>query len=114
MDWIDDWNRHDFEAALTHYADSMELVFLLATQWLARPDGTIRNTADLPAYFAASLGPDSAMRFDLRAVLCGVGSYTIFYANHRGQGVAEIAFPDHAGLIAPTLLATSNVCRDLG
>ena len=32
-------------------------------------------------------------------MLYGVASYTILYVNHRGQEVAETAFPDQAGLI---------------
>ena len=43
--WIADWNRHDLDAVLTHYADVLEFVSPLVTQRLARPDGTIRSKA---------------------------------------------------------------------
>lgn len=99
-DWIDAWNRHDLDSVMAHYAEELEFVSPLVVHRLGRPDGTIRDKGQLRAYFAASLGPGSALRFDLRAVLVGVGSYTILYRNHRGQDVAETVFPDAAGRIA--------------
>jgi len=98
-DWIEAWNRHDLEAVLVHYAEELEFVSPLVVKRLGRPDGTIRSKDELRAYFAASLGPGSTLRFDLQAVLVGVQGYTIVYRNHRGQLVAEVAFPDSAGLI---------------
>jgi ketosteroid isomerase-like protein len=99
-DWIDAWNRHDLDGVMAHYAEALEFVSPLVARRLGRADGTIRTRAALRDYFAASLGPGSTLRFDLRAVLVGVGSYTVLYANHRGQEVAETAFPDAAGRIA--------------
>lgn len=95
--WIDAWNRHDLDAVMAHYAEDLEFVSPLVAHRLGRADGTIRNKQELRAYFAASLGPDSVLRFDLRGVLVGVNSVTILYRNHRGQDVAETAFPDKAG-----------------
>ena len=99
-DWIAAWNRHDLDAVLTHYADQLEFVSPLVVRRLGRADGTIRTKAELRDYFAASLGPGSDLRFDPRAVLVGVMSYTVLYRNHRGQGVAETAFLNDAGLVA--------------
>ena len=98
--WIDSWNRHDLDAVLAHYADTLEFVSPLIVRRLGHADGTIRTKAALRSYFAASLGAGSDLRFDLRAVLLGVTSYTLLYRNHRGQDVAETAFPNDAGLIA--------------
>lgn len=97
--WIADWNRHDLDAVMTHYADPLEFVSPLVVQRLGRSDGTIRTKAELHTYFAPSVAPGSVLQFDLRAVLCGVTSYTILYRNHRGQDVAETAFPNALGLI---------------
>jgi len=98
--WIDAWNRHDLDAVMAHYAEELEFVSPLVARRLGRADGTIHHKQELRAYFAASLGPDSVLHFDLRGVLVGVNSVTIMYRNHRGQDVAETAFPDAAGRIA--------------
>lgn len=97
--WIDAWNHHDLDGVMAHYAGDLEFVSPLVVHRLGRPDGTIRNRSELRTYFAASLEPGSMLRFDLCAVLCGVGSYTILCRNHRGQDVAETVFPGPDGRI---------------
>jgi hypothetical protein len=100
--WLRAWNAHDLEAVLALYADPLEFVSPLVVERLGRPDGTIRSKADLREYFDRSLGPDSNLHFEHRGLFIGVASWTTLFANHRGQLVAEVAFPDAQGLIGRT------------
>ena len=96
-EWIAAWNSHDLEAILGHYADGLEFTSPLVVKRLGRADGTIRDKAELRAYFSPSLGPDSKLRFELIDVLAGVSSVTLVYRNHRDQIVAETMSLDAAG-----------------
>jgi hypothetical protein len=98
-EWLRAWNEHDVDAVMRLYADPLEFVSPLVVERLGRPDGTITRKDDLRAYFARSLDPDSALRFELKGTLVGVSSWTTLFTNHRGQLVAEVAFPDPHGLI---------------
>lgn len=98
-DWIAAWNAHDLERILSHYADRLEFTSPLVVERLGRADGTIRTKDELRGYFAAGIGPGSALRFELIDVLPGVGSVTLYYRNHRGRTVAEAMFLDARGLV---------------
>ena len=89
QDWIDAWNAHDLERVMAHYADDLHFESPLIVARLDRSDGVIRTKSELRDYFAASLGPESQLRFDLEQVFTGVSSLTMIYRNHRGQRVAE-------------------------
>lgn len=102
--WIAAWNSHDLPAIMAHYAEPLEFVSPLVIERLARADGTIRDLAKLRAYFAASLGPDSDLRFDMEDVFVGVSSWTIVYRNHRGQRIAEVETPNEDGKIVKAVI----------
>lgn len=97
--WIAAWNRRDIEVILGHYANAFEFTSPLVVERLGRADGTIRDKAELRAYFSPSLGPDSKLRFALIDVLAGVSSVTLIYRNHRHQIVAETMGLDGAGRV---------------
>lgn len=98
-EWLRAWNQHDLDAVMRLYADRLEFVSPLVVERLGRADGTITRKDELRDYFARSLGPDSTLRFELKGTLIGVSSWTTLFTNHRVQLVAEVAFPDAAGLI---------------
>lgn len=98
--WVRDWNAHDLEAILSHYADPLEFTSPLVIERLGRRDGTIRSKAELRSYFAAGLGPGSGLKFELLDALPGVSSVVLHYRNHRGRTVAETMFLDAAGNVS--------------
>lgn len=99
QDWHEAWNRHDLEAILAHYADPLEFTSPLVVQRLSRADGTIRNLAELRAYFAVGLAPGSTLRFELLEAIPGVDSVALRYRNHRGQTVIEVMHRNAAGKV---------------
>ena len=54
---VEAFNRHDLEAILSHYAESVALTSLLATRVLGDPAGTVRGKPALRAYFAKAWRP---------------------------------------------------------
>lgn len=102
--WIAAWNRHDLEAILSHYADPPEHCSPLVVERLGRSDGTIRDAAELRAYFAAGLAATPPLAFELIDVVPGVASLAVVYRNHRGRTVVEVMVLDADSKIAKTLV----------
>jgi hypothetical protein len=97
--WVRDWNAHDLDAVLAHYADVLEFTSPLVVARLGKSDGTIRSKAELRAYFAQGIGAGSRLRFELLDVVPGVASIVLYYRNHRDQTVAETMFFAADGLV---------------
>ncbi len=87
--WVSEWNAHDLEAILEHYAD--DVVFRSPVAARVRPDsgGLIVGKAALADYWGAALPMNPDLHFTLEETFDTVGGMTILYANHRGQRVAE-------------------------
>ncbi len=41
--WVEEWNRHDVEAVLTHFADDVEFCSPVAATVTGDPSGTVRG-----------------------------------------------------------------------
>lgn len=102
--WVDAWNRHDLEAILDHYADPPAHTSPLVVERLGRADGTIRDRAELAAYFARGLASTPPLRFELVDVLPGVSSVAVVYRNHRGRTVVEVMVLDDRGKVVRSLV----------
>ncbi len=89
-EWVDAWNRHDLAAILAHYADPPEHASPLIVERLGRADGTIRDRAELEAYFRRGLEGSPPLCFELLDVFPGVSSVALLYRNHRGNTVLEV------------------------
>ena len=85
--WIADWNSHDLERVLAHYAD--DIVFLSPYARKLTGDGRVVGKAALRAYWAKGLAAIPDLAFTHLATLVGDAAVTILYANQRGQRVAE-------------------------
>jgi hypothetical protein len=98
-DWVRDWNAHDLEAILAHYADPLEFRSPRVVERMGRPDGTLRTREELRAYFGGALKAQPHLRFDLVDCLAGMDSVALYYRNHRGQRVMEAMHLDAAGRV---------------
>jgi hypothetical protein len=98
--WIGDWNAHDLDAILSHYAEELEFTSPLIIERLGRADGTIRSKAELRAYFAVGVAPDSELKFELLDVMRGVTSVALHYRNQAGRTITETMFFDRNGKVA--------------
>ena len=85
--WISDWNSHDVERVLSHYADEIEFLSPVAAKRVGQ--GRVVGIPALRAYWSPALAEGSNLRFTLVDVLVGHDCLTILYDNQRGQRVAE-------------------------
>ncbi len=104
--WIADWNRHDLEAILAHYADPPAHTSPLVVTRLSpdRADGTIRDTSELRAYFARGLESAPPLRFTLLAAFAGAGSVALVYLNHRDATVVEVMHLDERSKVTRSVV----------
>ena len=98
-DWIADWNSHDIERILPHYADPVVLTSPAAARLLHDPSGTVRGIAGLRGYFERGLRAFPDLRFELIEVLCGVSSVVVLFRNQRGTLTAEFMEFDDEGKV---------------
>ena len=103
-EWVEAFNRHDLDAILSHYAESVELTSLLATRVLDDPTGTVRGKPALRAYFAKALAASPNLKFELLDVFTGVNSVAVYFRNSiRGLQI-EIMELDADGRITRVLV----------
>jgi ketosteroid isomerase-like protein len=98
--WIDEWNRHDVEAVLAHFADDVEFCSPVAAKITGDPSGIVRGRDALRAYWTTALSGHPDLHFELDDVHLGVDCIAIRYRNEAGRGATEIAVFDTAGQVA--------------
>ncbi|MDA8231593.1 MAG: nuclear transport factor 2 family protein [Magnetospirillum sp.] len=94
-EWIAAWNAHDLDRVLRHYAEDFEMASPIIVQVAGEPSGTLKGKAAVGAYWRKALRMIPNLRFDLLAVLVGVGSVTLYYNGARGPAAEVFHFgPD--------------------
>ena len=96
--WIEDWNNHDLDAIMSHYAEEVELVSPLAVRILGNPDGKVKGKKALREYFAKGLEVYPELRFDLIKTLIGVESIVMYYRKDNSLS-AEFVMVNSENLI---------------
>ena len=96
--WIEDWNNHDLDAIMSHYAEEVELVSPLAIKILGHPDGKVKGKKALREYFAKGLEVYPELRFDLIKTLIGVESIVMYYRKDNSLS-AEFVMVNSENLI---------------
>jgi len=96
--WIDDWNRHDVDAVLAHFADDVEFSSPLVTQVMGHADGIVRGRDELRTYWTRALATRPDLRFELVDVHVGAGCLAVRYRNQAGRVATEIEVFDADGL----------------
>lgn len=97
--WVADWNAHDLDRVLRHYAD--DVVFRSPVAARVRPEsgGLIVGKPALADYWGAALPQVPDLHFTLEQTFATVGGMTILYRNQRGQQVAESLVFGDDGLV---------------
>ena len=97
--WLDDWNHHDLDAILSHYAESIEFSSPFIAKLLNEPSGKIQGKSALRDYFAKGLAAYPQLRFELEQILVGVDSIVIYYRSIQNLLAAEWMLIDEHGLV---------------
>jgi hypothetical protein len=98
--WVRDWNAHDLDSLLGHYADDVVFTSPVAATLLEQPDGVVRGKAALRAYWSEGLRRIPDLRFEVVATYVGVHTLVINYRNQRGGLVNEVLVFDGPLIVA--------------
>ncbi|MER3434641.1 MAG: nuclear transport factor 2 family protein [Leptolyngbya sp. ERB_1_1] len=101
--WLQDWNNHDLEAILSHYAEEIEFTSPFVVKLMNRSSGTLMGKTDLRAYFAKGLAAFPELKFEPLQILLGVDSIVIYYRSYRSAGdllAAEFMIINPQGLVS--------------
>ena len=93
--WVDDWNSHDLERIIDHYAENAEFRSPKAAERLG--DGIVRGHDALRAYWGPALENRPALRFHLNDVFSGHQTVSIHYGYDLGRNVVETLLFDDDG-----------------
>ena len=106
--WERDWNAHDLDAILAHFAADIVFTSPVAAQLLPDGDGVIRGREALRAYwsYALELLPD--LHFTVEEVYTGLDTIAINYRNHAGNRVCELLRFDGPLVVAGHATYLSN------
>ena len=88
--WADDWNRHDVEAVLSHFADDVIFTSPLAGQLFPESGGVIRGKDALRRYWNEGIRRNPALRFEVLGAYAGVDTVVIRFRTERGADRCEV------------------------
>ena len=86
-EWERDWNSHDLDRILRHYADEVEFSSPVAARMLPDTGGVLRGKAALRTYWAEGL---RRMHFEVVGVYAALQGVVVNYRNQSGQLVNEV------------------------
>lgn len=98
--WARDWNAHDLDRIMSHFAEDVVFRSPVAAQLLDACDGTVRGRDALRAYFAEGLRRIPDLHFQVLDVYTGIDTVVINDRNQAGQLVNEILSFDGGLVIA--------------
>jgi limonene-1,2-epoxide hydrolase len=97
--WADEWNSHDLDRIIRHYAPDVVFRSPVAARLLPESGGTVRGIDALRQYWAAGLAAYPTLHFEVLEVFAGVGILVIRYRTDKGNVNAEVLIFGDDGLI---------------
>lgn len=96
-DWIAAWNNHDLERVLVHYADDFVMFSPNIIRIVNEPSGRLQGKTEVGRYWKKALQLIPDLRFELKSILVGIDSITLYYQSVHGRTAAEVFHfsPDH-------------------
>jgi hypothetical protein len=96
--WVRDWNAHDVDALLEHFADDVVFTSPAAVR-LMGGDGVIRGKEALRKYWSEGVRLIPDLHFEVLGVYVGIATMVINYRNQAGSLVSEVLTFD-GGLVS--------------
>jgi len=96
--WVADWNSHDVERILEHFADDVVFTSPVA-QSLLGGDGVVRGKAALRDYWTFALTKVPDLHFEVLGVYVGVHTLVINYRNQLDRLVCEVLTLNRNGVV---------------
>lgn len=103
LEWIADWNSHDLDRILSHYADDVEVTSPLVETVLGPGRVTVRGKEMLRQYWGTALAKYPDLRFTLFRAYAGPRSVVLHYRSVQALVSAECMEFDAAGRVRRVL-----------
>jgi ketosteroid isomerase-like protein len=89
--WADDWNSHDLDRILSHYAPDVAFHSPHAARLVPGSDGTVRGLDALRHYWSTALAArETHLHFEVLEVFAGTDTLVIRYRTEFGAMVCEV------------------------
>jgi hypothetical protein len=88
--WVKNWNDHDIEAVLTHFADDAVFTSPLAERLFPESGGVISGKDALRHYWAEGVRRGPGLHFELLGVYAGTDTIVIRFRNEQGADRCEV------------------------
>jgi len=88
--WAKDWNAHDVEAVLTHFADDAVFTSPLAERLFPESGGVISGKEALRRYWTEGVSRSPGLYFYVTAVYAGTDTMVIRFRNEMGADRCEV------------------------
>jgi ketosteroid isomerase-like protein len=98
--WIRDWNAHDLEVILDHYAEDVVFRSPKVSIFTEGATDTLRGREALRPYFARGLANRSNLTFSPPQVFCDTSGLALVYESEAGNTACETMTLDADGRVA--------------
>jgi ketosteroid isomerase-like protein len=88
--WVKDWNAHDVEAVLAHFADDVVFTSPLAERLFPESGGVISGKDTLRRYWNEGVRRRPGLRFELLGVYAGTDTVVIRFRTEQGADQCEV------------------------
>jgi ketosteroid isomerase-like protein len=88
--WVKDWNDHDIEAVLAHFADDAVFTSPLAARLFPESGGVLRGKDALRRYWAEGIRLGPGLHFELAGVYAGTDTIVIRFRTEQGADRCEV------------------------
>ena len=90
-EWVSVWNARNLESILSHYTDDFEIESPLALKRFPESKGILKGKTAIRKYWGMGLQKNPDLKFEIKEVLVGVNSLTIYYRSIAAQkNVVEV------------------------
>ena len=105
---IESWNSHNLDSILSHYSEDIEFTSPFVVKVLREKAGTIYGKDRMRSYFEKGLSAYPELNFELRGVLSGIRSITLYYRSLNDMLAAEVMILDKDSRIARVIAIYSE------
>lgn len=90
QNWAEEWNSHNLDRVLAHYASDVVFRSSRAAQVLPDSDGVVRGIEELRQYWSAALALVPDLHFEVLEVYAGIDTLVIRFRNQLGKVRCEV------------------------
>lgn len=88
--WVEEWNSHDLDRILAHYARDVVFRSQVAARVVPESQGIVRGIDALRHYWGTALAQAPDLRFEVLEVFAGVSTMVIRFRNQLGAVRCEV------------------------